>query len=95
MEYGNQFSNVKTFYEWCVENNRMDLNDRFDEDLYYLMKYFDQVAAEALKDYPLYEKLVELYNQRDDLYNKYCDYKIDGNQSICKIINTIVRRRNK
>ena len=42
-----------------------------------------------------YEKLVELYNQRYDLYNKYCDYKIDGNQSICKIINTIVRRRNK
>ena len=33
--------------------------DRFDEDLYYLMKYFDQVAEEALKDYPLYEKLVE------------------------------------
>lgn len=22
----------KTFYDWCVENNRMDLNDRFDED---------------------------------------------------------------
>ncbi len=42
-----------------------------------------------------YEKLVELYIQRYDLYNKYCDYKIDGNQSICKIINTIVRRRNK
>lgn len=33
MEYGNQFNKVKTFYEWCVENNRMDLNDRFDEDL--------------------------------------------------------------
>ena len=23
----------KTFYEWCVENNRMDLNDRFDVEL--------------------------------------------------------------
>lgn len=22
---------VKSFYDWCVENNRMDLNDRFDE----------------------------------------------------------------
>ena len=22
----------KTFYDWCVENNRMDLNDRFDEE---------------------------------------------------------------
>ena len=33
MEYGNQFNNVKTFYEWCLENNRMDLNDRFDVEL--------------------------------------------------------------
>lgn len=31
MEYGNQFSITKSFYDWCVENNRMDLNDRFDE----------------------------------------------------------------
>ena len=23
---------TKTFYDWCVENNRMDLNDRFDEE---------------------------------------------------------------
>lgn len=30
MEYGNQFSVTKSFYDWCVENNRMDLNDRFD-----------------------------------------------------------------
>lgn len=22
----------KSFYDWCVENNRMDLNDRFDEE---------------------------------------------------------------
>lgn len=22
---------IKTFYDWCVENNRMDLNNRFDE----------------------------------------------------------------
>lgn len=32
MEYGNQFSVTKTFYEWCVENNRLDLNERFDVD---------------------------------------------------------------
>lgn len=30
MEYGNQFNVTKTFYEWCVENNRLDLNERFD-----------------------------------------------------------------
>ena len=32
MKYGTPFSVVKSFYDWCVENNRMDLNDRFDED---------------------------------------------------------------
>ena len=32
MEYGNQFSVTKSFYDWCVENNRIDLNDRFDEE---------------------------------------------------------------
>lgn len=32
MEYGNQFSVTKSFYDWCVENNRMDLNDRFDAE---------------------------------------------------------------
>lgn len=32
MEYGNQFSVTKTFYDWCVENNRLDLIDRFDID---------------------------------------------------------------
>ena len=42
--------------------------DRFDEDLYYLMCYFDQIAEIALKDYPLYERLVEC--------------KIDGLQNI-------------
>lgn len=32
MEYGNQFSVTKSFYDWCIENNRTDLNDRFDEE---------------------------------------------------------------
>lgn len=31
MKYGNQHEVTKSFYDWCVENNRMDLNDRFDE----------------------------------------------------------------
>lgn len=32
MKYGNQFCVTKSFYDWCVENDRMDLNDRFDEN---------------------------------------------------------------
>ena len=32
MKYGNQHEVTKSFYDWCVENNRMDLNDRFDEE---------------------------------------------------------------
>ena len=40
----------------------------FDTDLYYLMEDFDQVAETALKNYPLYEKIVEC--------------KIDGLQNI-------------
>jgi len=32
MKHENQFSVTKSFYDWCVENNRMDLNDRFDEE---------------------------------------------------------------
>ena len=40
----------------------------FDKDLWYLMDEFDKVADAALKNYPLYEKIVE--------------YKIDGLQNI-------------
>ena len=40
----------------------------FEKDLWYLMDDFDKVADAALKDYPLYEKIVE--------------YKIDGLQNI-------------
>ena len=40
----------------------------FDKDLWYLMDEFDKVADAALKDYPLYERIVE--------------YKIDGLQNI-------------
>lgn len=40
----------------------------FEKDLYYLMDDFDDVADAALKNYPLYDKLVE--------------YKIDGLQNI-------------
>ena len=40
----------------------------FDRDLWYVMHDFDDVADAALKDYPLYERIVE--------------YKIDGLQNI-------------
>lgn len=33
MEYGNQFSVIKSFYDWCVENNRMDLLSRWNYEL--------------------------------------------------------------
>lgn len=40
----------------------------FNQDLWYLMEDFDNICSKALKDYPLYEKIVE--------------YKIDGLQNI-------------
>lgn len=40
----------------------------FDKDLWYLMHEFDEVADAALKDYPVYDKIVE--------------YKIDGMQNV-------------
>ena len=36
-----------------------DSYDRFEGDLYYLMLAFDEIAEKALKEYPLYEKIVE------------------------------------
>ena len=36
-----------------------DSYDRFEGDLYYLMLDFDEIADKALKEYPLYEKIVE------------------------------------
>ena len=36
-----------------------DSFDRFEGDLYYLMLAFDEIADKALKEYPLYEKIVE------------------------------------
>lgn len=36
-----------------------DSYDRFEGDLYYLMLTFDEIADKALKEYPLYEKIVE------------------------------------
>ena len=47
---------------------KQDSSDQFEGDLYYLMESFDEVADIALKDYPLYEKIVEC--------------KIDGLQNI-------------
>lgn len=42
--------------------------DRFEDDLWYLMQDFDVIADIALKDYPLYERIVE--------------YKVDGMQNV-------------
>ena len=36
-----------------------DSFDRFEGDLYYLMLAFDEIGDKALKEYPLYEKIVE------------------------------------
>ena len=36
-----------------------DSYDRLEGDLYYLMLDFDEIADRALKEYPLYEKIVE------------------------------------
>ena len=36
-----------------------DSFDGFEGDLYYLMLAFDEIADKALKEYPLYEKIVE------------------------------------
>ncbi len=47
---------------------KQDSSDQFEGDLYYLMDAFDEIADIALKDYPLYEKIVEC--------------KIDGLQNI-------------
>ena len=47
---------------------KQDSYDQFEGDLYYLMDAFDKVSDIALKEYPLYEKIVEC--------------KIDGLQNI-------------
>ena len=49
---------------------------QFDDDLWFFIKDFDQVADKALKDYPVYERLVTL--------------KVDGkqNQEIQEILET-------
>lgn len=46
---------------------KQDSWGEFDKDLYYLMDDFDNIADAALKDFPLYERIVE--------------YKIDGMQN--------------
>ncbi len=54
---------------------KQDSHDQFEGDLYYLMETFDEIADLALKDYPLYERIVEC--------------KIDGlqNAQIQEILN--------
>jgi len=36
-----------------------DSYDRFEGDTWYLMQAFDSICTNALKDHPLYERLVE------------------------------------
>lgn len=38
---------------------KQDSYDAFEGDLYYLMMSFDEIVDIALKEYPLYEKIVE------------------------------------
>ena len=47
---------------------KQDSSEQFEGDLYYLMDAFDEIADAALKDYPLYDKIVEC--------------KIDGLQNV-------------
>jgi 2,4-dienoyl-CoA reductase-like NADH-dependent reductase (Old Yellow Enzyme family) len=47
---------------------KQDSYGQFDNDLYYLMEAFDDVSEKALKDYPLYVRLIEC--------------KVDGLQNI-------------
>ena len=47
---------------------KQDSWDQFEGDTWYLMHDFDVISSKALKDYPLYERIVE--------------YKIDGMQNI-------------
>ena len=47
---------------------KQDSYDKFDSDLWYVMQTFDETCEKALKNYPLYERLVE--------------YKIDGKQNV-------------
>ena len=49
-------------------NLKQDAWGEFEKDTWFLMEDFDRIADGALKDYPLYEKIVE--------------YKIDGLQNI-------------
>ena len=47
---------------------KQDCHEDYDKDLWYLMEDFDELAAGALSEYPMYERLVE--------------YKIDGLQNV-------------
>ena len=39
---------------------KQDSWDRFQDDTWYLMIDFDKISEEALKDYPIYERIVEM-----------------------------------
>jgi hypothetical protein len=47
---------------------KMDSYSNFEKDTYFFMEAFDELCTIALKDYPLYDKIVEM--------------KIDGRQNV-------------
>jgi hypothetical protein len=47
---------------------KQDSWGEFEKDLWYLMKEFDEVLEDALKDYPLYDRI--------------CEYKVEGLQNL-------------
>ena len=47
---------------------KQDSWGEFEKDLWYLMKEFDEVLDDALKDYPLYDRI--------------CEYKVEGLQNL-------------
>ena len=51
---------------------KAEAETRFNSDLYYLMESFDNISTVALKEYPIYEKIVEC--KVDGLHN--CDIVI-------------------
>lgn len=59
---GVSFLNPKVCENILCDYSRLkeDSYDQFDGDLYYLMESFDELVAETLANFPLYERLVEL-----------------------------------
>ena len=53
----------------------------FDSDIWYMMEDFDNIATEALKEYPIYERIVEY--KIDGLQNNEIQKKINDEFGVC------------